>query len=273
MPFVLAALLVSCSTEDADMAVRFDVRYPNATRVAGGGFEAGDSCGLYMVEYEGAEQPRLQLSGNHANNSVLSYDGSVWSLSPKVYWEVGRKYDVYAYYPYDVPQSIENHRFSVVSDQSVEGAYERSDFLWALSSSVSYPHVVGLSFRHVLSKVNIVLTKGNDYTGNLPDDAVVCLHNLYTTAEIDLSSGSASYCGKPGSMTARKESGTEYSAIVVPQRMPSYSPVIEVISGGISYLAYGRMVFREGMAYTINVILSDNPENVSIDIGGDIVAW
>lgn len=269
----VAAVLASCTVEDADMAVRFDVRYPYITKASGSGFEAGDSCGLYMVEYEGAAAPQLQLSGNHANNSVLSYSGSEWSLSPKVYWETGRKYDVYAYYPYGVPQSIENHRFSVSSDQSVDGAYERSDFLWAFSPAVSYPRVVTLSFRHVLSKVKIVLTKGNDYTGNLPEDAVVYLHNLYTDAEIDLSCGSASYRGKQGSITARKESGTEYSAIVVPQRMASYSPLIEVISGDISYLAYGRMVFREGTAYTVNVILSDNPENVSIDIGGEISGW
>lgn len=228
-----------------------------------------------MTEYENNAASKLQVSGNVVNNAALINTGGSWTLTPKAYWETGKQYDVYAYYPYAKPVSIDNYRFNVASDQRADSSYVASDFLWASATGVKYPDVVSLSFKHVLSRVVIRLTKGSDYTGEIPDSATVVLYNLYADGEIDLEAGSASYYGEASqrSIIARRENATDYSAIIIPQRMSTRLPFVEVMVDGISYLAEGRMNFKEGTQHTIEIVLSDNPEKVAIDIGGEIVGW
>lgn len=274
---ILPAFFFSCSKgEDAanDYSVRFCVEYPS-TKVTATGFESGDTCGVYMTEYENNAASKLQVSGNVVNNAALVNTGGAWTLTPKAYWETGKKYDVYAYYPYSKPESTENYRFSVALDQRSDSAYTASDFLWANAQSVKYPDVVNLSFKHALSKVVINLVKGDDYTGDLPDNAEVHLYSLYCDSEIDLSAGYAAYYGNDLTKTikAKQESANTFSAIVIPQRMSSRLPLIEVLCDNVSYIVEDRMTFKSGVQHTINVVLSDNPEKVAIDIGGEIVGW
>lgn len=276
---ILPVFFFSCSKEGdqaTDYSVRFNIVYPYpSTKVTATGFESGDTCGVYMTEYENGAASKLQVSGNVVNNAALVNSAGSWSLTPKAYWEPDKQYDVYAYYPYGNPESTDNFRFSVALDQSSDSAYTASDFLWASAMGVKYPDVVSLSFKHVLSKVVINLVKGDDYTGDLPDNAEVRLYSLYCDSEIDLSAGYASYYGTSPSdvIKARKDSDTTFSAIVIPQRMSSRMPLIEVLCDNVSYIVEDKMTFKSGMQHTINVVLSDNPEKVAIDIGGEIVGW
>ena len=198
---IAAAMLVaagSCTKSDDtapfDGEMIFSADYPSPTRATESAFEKGDAMGVYVTKYDGSAAQPLQVSGNYATNARAEFDGTAWRCTPALYWEDGR-FDVYAYYPYDKPASVDNYIFTVSTDQSASGSadalsgYEASDFLWAKAEGVSRMDVVPLTFRHRMSRFVIRLQKGEDYEGDIPTDAVVRIHNTVPVADIDLASG------------------------------------------------------------------------------------
>lgn len=98
------------------------------------------------------------------------------------------------------------------------------------------------------------------------------IHNTVPVATIDLASGIVTKNGYEGaqSITAKKLSDGVYAAIVVPQRLDTKRPLIEVLSKGVSYLIESAFVFKAGTQHTINITLNNNPDQVKIEIGGEI---
>lgn len=270
-------------TEDSpSLEMKFELEYPGyRTKATGSGFGPGDIAGLFMTEYVGGEPSRLMSSGNAVNNARLTFDGAAWHSRPIMWWDIDTKYDVYGYYPYASPSSVEEYRFSVKENQAAPGTetelggYEASDFLWAKASGVSYPQKVKLQFSHRMSRIVINLVKGSDFDGDLPDDIVVRVHNVVTDAVIDLGTGVVVKDSRAAarSITACRESVGRYAAIVVPQNMMHRQPLVEVITSGASYLLDGRIDFKSGIGYTINVTLSSDPSKIQMKIGGEISGW
>ena len=194
----LALILASCQQDDwsadtqSNGEMSFNILSPNATRVANDAFEADDQLGLYVTDYADDTTPApLQISGNRANNEVLLFDGAKWETEQQIYWGEGKR-DVYAYYPYiaDVVD-VDNQPFSVALDQTVEGAYETSDFLWAKAEGVSQAKgAVSLAMQHSMSRLVVKIMAGKEYIGSLPADATVHLHSTVTDARISLANGS-----------------------------------------------------------------------------------
>ena len=278
----MAALVMSgCTKSDDEITpasnqMQFAAEYPT-TRATASAFEAGDAMGVYVSQYDGEVAAPLQVSGNYANNVKSTFDGSKWVNSPAIYWADG-KFDVFAYYPYDKPASVDEYKFSVALDQSTPettdalSGYEASDFLWAKATGISKMDAVPLTFKHGLSKVVINLVKGEDYEGDIPAEAVVRIHNTVPAAIIDLATGIVTKNGyEPAkSITTKKVSDGVYTAIVVPQRLENKLPLIEVLSHGVSYLVESKFVFRSGTQHTINLTLNNNPDKVKIEIGGEL---
>ena len=278
----MAALVMSgCTKSDDEITptsneMKFAAEYP-ATRATATAFESGDAMGVYVSQYDGEVAAPLQVSGNYANNVKSTFDGTKWVNSPAIYWADG-KFDVFAYYPYDKPASVDEYKFSVALDQSTEettealGGYEASDFLWAKAAGVSRMDAVPLTFKHRMSKLVVNLVKGEDYTGDIPSEAVVRIHNTTPEAIIDMASGVVTKNGyeAPKSITAKKVADGVYTAIIVPQRLENKLPLIEVLSHGVSYLVESKFVFRSGMQHTVNLTLNNNPDMVRIEIGGEI---
>lgn len=50
-------------------------------------------------------------------------------------------------------------------------------------------------------------------------------------------------------------------------------PLVEVITGGASYLLDWRIDFKSGVGHTVNVTLSRDPSKICMDIGGEISGW
>lgn len=283
---MVAVLLIGgCTKSDVEITtssneMRFAAKYPSTTRATGSSFETGDAIGVFVTQYEGENALPLQISGNYANNSKSIFDGTNWSNSPAIYWAEG-KFDVYGYHPFDKPTSVDEYLFTVALDQSTEATevalsgYEASDFLWAKADRVSQMGTVPLTFNHKMSKLVVNLIKGEDYTGDVPTDAVLRVHNTVPSANIDLSSGMVVMNGhaSPQSITTKKVEDGVYTAIIVPQRLNTRRPFIEVLSKGVSYLVESSFVFRSGMQHTINITLNNNPDKVKIEIGGEIEGW
>lgn len=167
-----------------------------------------------------------------------------------------------------------------MSDQRMEengvGNYELSDFLWAKSpnlSATSSP--VSMTFRHCMSRLDIRLVKGEDYEGDLPEDAVVYIHNTVTSATADLNAGivTKNPYASAQTVTAHDLGNHRYSAILVPQRLDNRVPLVEVVMKGVSYLVESKFLFKQGVCHTLTLVISKNPEQIKIEIGGELENW
>lgn len=281
---ILISILTSCKKDIGVKALTnemiFSVNYPT-TKATETSFETGDIFGAYITEYEDDKPSILQLGGNYINNAPVKNLGTSWAATPAIYWGDG-KYDVYAYYPYTQPSSIDEMTFDVATDQRIEGdndtldAYESSDFLYATTKSVtSDEQTVKLLFKHIMSKLTINFVKGEDFEGEIPEDATVVIHNVIPSAIIDLSTGDVVKDPHKSaqSIFAKKIKSGKYSAIIVPQTLDNAAPLVEVIFNDISYLFTSKFQFKSGNHHSINIIMTDNPEKVKIEIGGEIVTW
>lgn len=283
--------MASCGTEESaqqqaeqDNVMKFQVLHPSqikkdAVRATETTFELNDHIGLYVTD----QSEPLQLSGNYVNNAQLTYNGTAWTAAKPIYWNDGT-YNVYAYYPYSTPvTSVDEAPFSVSLDQNKAssentlGGYEASDFLWASAKGqTASSSAIPLQFRHCMSKLLIRLIKGEDYEGDdLPNDAEVYIHNTVPTATIDLSAGivTKALYGTEASLKAKAIGEHRYTAIIVPQRISNKRPLVEVTMKGVSYLMESSFVFKPGVQHTISLTISKNPEQVKIEIGGEIENW
>lgn len=258
--------------------LRFDVVHPAQSRVTATAFESGDRVGIYMRKQE---YP-WEVSGNFVNNEPIVYENDTWTTGKLIFWEEG-VFDVVGYYPYlEEMNNVTDIPFSVALDQSTEGegeelgGYEASDFLWAGKEGIGMEDgVVRLTFAHRMSRLVVRLVPTEDYEGEIPEDAIVKIHSTVPKATIDLTAGVVTKdpYGAENVIKARKEGERVYTAIVVPQRLDYTVPLLEVVAGGISYIYDMRFVFKSGVQHTVTAYLSRNPEQIKIEIGGDIEGW
>lgn len=278
--------VVACSEEhetapsqDAKSTpMSFVVTHPGQTRATATAFERDDRIGLYVADVNAP----LELGGNLVNNEALTFDGNKWAASRTLFWDKGL-FNAYAYYPYIKGiSSITDQPFSVSTDQSTAktatalGGYEASDLLFATSKNImASVSPIRLTFKHIMSKLKIRLIKGEDFEGDMPTTATVYIHNTVPTATVDLQAGVATRYvkGTRQTITAHQDGDTSYSAIIVPQRIDNRQPLIEVVMNGVSYLFESKFQFKPGTEHLVNLIISDNPDKVKIDIGGEIQDW
>lgn len=258
-------------TDNGEMQFLFTVGH-STTRATDTQFESNDRVGIYVT----ANGTPLQVGGNEVNNEMFTYNGTAWTSVRKVYWNSG-SHDVYAYYPYSQKvNDISDYAFEVQADQSTAEGYTASDFLWAGKKGVTASaSPVTMTFAHKLSNVVVKLEKGENYSGDIPASTEVYIHSTVTKAVIDLATGDAAkddYAGT-GTVRCRQNSASEYMACVIPQNLTTRRPLVEVISGGVSYLMEGKISLKPGMRHTITVTLDKNPEQTKIDIGGSIEGW
>jgi uncharacterized protein (TIGR02145 family) len=268
-----------------DNVMRFNLVGPNVqTKVSAGAFEAADQIGLYVTDYVNETTPMpLQISGNRANNSLVTFDGSVWTPEQTIYWGNGKS-DVYAYYPYfENVTDVNSQYFELATDQSGDG-YEMSDFLWAKAEGVRQTDgTVNLEMKHLMSKLTVKIVAGEDYIGSLPEDATVHLHSTVTNVNIDLENGAVvkdPYSGAKsikmknlGIRTFGGEKAVVYEAIVVPQMLENSVPLLEINSKSVSYLLEDPFNFRPGVAYTYTATLNTSTTAIKVEIGCEIEDW
>lgn len=274
---IMSTLMLSCSKEQIQAEdpniMRFNFEHPNAvTKLSENTFEANDSIGLYLTE---STLP-LDYSGNYVNNAPLTYKGGIWESATPIYWNNGT-YNAYAYYPYtkDVG-SITDYPVSVSTDQSINTNYMKSDFLWCSNKGITAGNgAVQMHFAHRMSRILIRLVKGEEYEGDLPDDATILIHNTVTEATADLNVGIITKGSRASAKTIKAKSlgNNKYSAIIVPQRIDNRRPLVEVIAKGVSYLYESKFIFKQGTQHNVSLVISDNPEKIKIEIGGEIEGW
>ena len=262
-------------TDDVKRQVMtFDIQHPSSTktRMTDTSFESGDQVGIFLTVSGHA----VDIAGNYLTNIPLTFDGTEWGARSPLYWDEGQ-YDAYAYYPYLSPlPSVTDLPFSIQTDQSTTTGYAASDFLWAQKKAITGSDgEVSLTFSHRMSRLMVRLVKGDDYEGDLPDDAEVFIHNTITDATIDLNAGIATHIShaSPNTIHAHSIGNHRYTAIVVPQRLDNRQPLVEVVTNGVSYLYEGKFLFKPGVQHNILLALSQNASQVKIQIGGETENW
>ena len=265
-----------------DGVMRIEALHPSTTRATETAFENGDAIGVYATSYNGEVASPLQISGNWINNEALTFNGSSWEGRRTLYWSEQGVMDVYGYYPYMTPTSIDKHRWSVQLDQSTPetadalSGYEASDFLWAKAEGVSQADGnVRLQFKHMCSKLVIKLVKGEQFTDVIPEDTEVYLYSTVPSATIDFTKGivSRDVYGTKQKIKARRMSEDTFEVIIVPQSVLEYSPFVEVVIGSIAYMTEEIITYHAGVQYTVSITLDKSPDQIQVELGGIVEDW
>ena len=118
------------------------------------------------------------------------------------------------------------------------------------------------------------LMKGKDYDGDIPEDAEVYIHNTVPSATIDLSVGivTRNTHGTAQTIKAKKVNKTQYTAIVVPQRLTNQVPLVEVVMKGVyaditvnCMRAFGIETLEVNGNYNIKGIQTYNPTKFTVE--------
>lgn len=277
--YAALAALMSCQKDQISQysnEISFDISMA-ATKATATAFENGDQVAVYAVEYSTEDAPELQIAGNFLNNEKLTYNGTKWLSDKTLYWSE-KPCDFYAIYPYQSLTSVDEHYFEIASDQNTTesngtlGGYEASDFLYAKAEKVSrVDGKVALSFKHMMSKCIVTITKGEKFEGEIPDDIVAHIYNTTTSAKLNFVNGSVEKDAQGGrkTITMKKIDNTRFEAVLVPQNIERRTPLIEVTMGGIAYLLEYSLSFKPGYVHTINLILNTSPDQEKIEISID----
>ena len=218
------------------------------TRVNDGGFCDGDGMGIYIVDYKAGTPGTLQQSGNRADNVCYTYDEAnrKWNSDYDVYWkDFYTHIDVYGYYPYANPESIDSYTFNVQRDQSTAtadgkmGGYEASNFLWGKLSDVAPTSVaLRLLLGHRMSSACVKLLKGEGFTESEWEsiDKTVLVTNLARKASINMTDGTVKVAGDvEKSATIPLQVNDEWRTIVVPQTVLAGITLFNITIGGVPY--------------------------------------
>ena len=218
------------------------------TRVNDGGFCDGDGMGIYIVDYKAGTPGTLQQSGNRADNVCYTYDEAnrKWNSDYDVYWKDFHTHiDVYGYYPYAHPESIDNYTFNVQRDQSTAtadgkmGGYEASDFLWGKLNDVAPTSAaLRLLLRHRMSSACVKLLKGDGFTDSEWEgmDKTVLVTNLARKASINMTDGTVKVAGDVEKLaTIPLQVNDEWRTIVVPQTVLAGITLFNITIGGVPY--------------------------------------
>ena len=218
------------------------------SRVSDAGFCDGDEVGIYVVDYNGSTPGELLNEGNRGDNVKHTFDevNAKWDSSFDLYFKDNRTHvDIYGYYPFAYPDNVSAYAFEVQKDQSTTaaygkmGGYEASDFLWGKSGNVApTDKVINLSFRHMMASARVTLTKGEGFADDewAGLEKSVLLLNTKREATIDLGTGEVIAVGEiPSTGTIPYLNGSDFRAIIVPQTVPSETPLVGITVGGTPY--------------------------------------
>ena len=255
---VVALLLGACSDDMFEeggqqhsndrIQLSGDIDQLAVTRVNDNGFCNGDVMGVYIVDYDGGTPGTLKASGNRGDNVRHTFDepNYRWNSAYDLYWKDKHTHiDVYGYYPFADPESVDDYQFEVKRDQSKPsengemGGYEASDFLWGKVADVApTTSVIRLPMKHRMANARVTLVEGSGFASGewAGTEKTVLAPNLIRKASINLADGTVTANGSvEATATMPSRSGNEWRAIVVPQTVKAGETLFSITIGGVPY--------------------------------------
>ncbi len=197
------------------------------------------------------------------------------------YWPTsGNGLHIYGVYPYSAVSTTTTTyastdiTFTVQHDQSKDADYNASDLMTGTPSSNNpvkrTSSAVEVKFTHLLSKININLSKGAGFNEGDLNSAEVYITNTLPTTTFNVQNttlGTAS--GTAADITVC--TGTTGSAIIVPQTIASGTAFIKVVVGGGEYIynLASATTFEGKTQYTYNITVA----KTGLTVTSTINAW
>ena len=277
--------------ETYKVSIHSDIFQQPATKVTTDGFCTGDEVGVYLVNYDGATPGALKVEDNQADNVRFTFNETGdWVSDYDIYYKDNEtNVDMYGYYPYAAPTSIEAYPFEVARDQSKGAeqgqmaAYEASDFLWAKTKNVKpTASKVILSFYHKMSSARVRFSQGSGWADAAEYAAVtkeVLVTNTVRKSTINLATGVVTPEGEaPLTGIVPMNDNGEFRAIVVPQTVAAGQTLLTItIDGRPRY--YVRDVDTEYLpgkitTYDLSISKKANTGEYEVELTGvNITAW
>lgn len=242
-----------------------DITQLSVTRVNDSGFCDGDVMGVYVVDYDGGTPGTLKPSGNRGDNVRHTYEeaSNHWNSAYDLFWKDKHTHiDVYGYYPFANPESINDYQFEVQKDQSRAsadgemGGYEASDFLWGKVGDVApTTNVIRLPLSHRMSNARVTLIQGSGFAEGewANTEKIVLAPNLVRKASISLANGEVKPAGSVESTaTIPSRVGDEWRTIVVPQTLKASTTLFSITIGGVPY----KFAKNEALTYVAGKMMN-----------------
>ena len=237
----------------------------SVTRVNDSGFCDGDVMGVYVVDYDGGTPGTLKPGGNRGDNVRHTYEeaSNHWNSAYDLFWKDKHTHiDVYGYYPFANPESIDDYQFEVQKDQSKisedgeMGGYEASDFLWGKVGDVApTTNVIRLPLSHRMSNARVTLIQGSGFAEGewANTEKIVLAPNLVRKASINLANGEVKPAGSVESTaTIPSRVGDEWRTIVVPQTLKASTTLFSITIGGVPY----KFAKNEALTYVAGKMMN-----------------
>ena len=277
--------------ETYKVSIHSDIFQQPATKVTTDGFCTGDEVGVYLVNYDGATPGALKVEDNQADNVRFTFNETGdWVSDYDIYYKDNEtNVDMYGYYPYAAPTSIEAYPFEVARDQSKGAeqgqmaAYEASDFLWAKTKNVKpTASKVILSFYHKMSSARVRFSQGSGWADAAEYAAVtkeVLVTNTVRKSTINLATGVVTPEGEaPLTGIVPMNDNGEFRAIVVPQTVAAGQTLLTITIDG-KPRHYVRDVDTEYVpgkitTYDLSISKKANTGEYEVELTGvNITAW
>ena len=247
--FLLPA--VSCRREDISIeeardAKKQEVRFTASVqgydvKAVDLSFVAGDAIGIFAFD-------QVNVKANVSGATVTP-------VTP-IKWELVRKADFVAYYPYDPSFKLDDKvSFTVKTDQRGADAFRNSDLKLAVAEGTN-GETVALPFRHLLSKLDVVVRSAD----KSEKATAITLGPVATTISADLANETMDAPSGSYSVKAFQD-GDAFSAILVPQTLSSLPLTITTSRGRTVSLPVSTQVqLLSNKITTVTVDLTTGPE-------------
>ena len=255
--FVMAALaFAACQQTVEPQMVPGKVQVePVITKATEVNFETGDQIGLTIAKVNAAEK--------HADNALLTFDGTVFTGELMWYNDANSESDVYAYYPYDAEGTPSVYE-AVVDQATGIGA---ADLMAAKKTGVlPTVNAITMTFKHLMTKVVVNIDNQSgaavekvELTGTPASAAVNIAELAVVPAEETVAV-----------MAYEATAGQVWHAIIVPGTV-KMNLVVSLSNGKNMIQPLTEMTLKSGAQYTVNArILADD---MAVTASGEIENW
>ena len=233
---------------------------PVITKATEVNFETGDQIGLTITKVNAAEK--------HADNALLTFNGTVFTGELMWYNDANSESDVYAYYPY-----------STEGTPTAYGAFEdqtdgigKADLMIASKKGVlPSPNAITMVFKHMMTKivVNVDNQSGTEITG-LEIGGSPLITGL-DIAEMTFVPYEGDVIEEiPVIKAYEAQAGKQWQAIIIPGQM-RLEISISLSNGKKITQPLAEMNLKSGAQYTVNArILADD---MAVTASGEIENW
>ena len=266
----LAALLAGCSkntqseTPLRDTPISVNVLMPEIQTRAG--YSQGNlpTKFYFSIDQKGTKYDYTNVVMKYEYGKWVAYESDAENAPKKLLLWEGSDLGIFvtaATFPLDgsAPYTV-----SVSDDQSTEAKLKASDYLWYFDEVSPNPNenVISIRFCHIMSKVKIEITLGNEYADNTDPVTSVAILNTATQVHYDPKNGTLfGNQSNPKAILACKTGynpdtrTASFEVILVPQTVAAGSFGLSILVGDHTYewFSADAVTIESNIEYTLSL--------------------